>query len=118
MANENARNGIGKVFIGQILMVVAAFCSLLSLIPVVGPMIAGLSAGVLGLIGLIISLVGLNKAGKENGRLKTAFKLTLATMIVGIVCGALGAFVQVTWMTQLEGIMSTILLLLVTYNVL
>ncbi len=118
MANENARNGIGKVFIGQIFVIISAFCTLLSLIPGMGLMIAGISVLVLNLIGLIISLVGLSKAGKENGRLKTAFTLTMVSIIVEVVCGIMGAFLQVTWMEQIEGIFTTVLSLLITYNVL
>lgn len=118
MTNENARNGIGKVFVGEILQIVAAFCTLLTIIPVMGPMIGGMGSGLVGIIGVIIMLVGLGKAGKENARFKTAFILMIVTLILGFVMGGLAAFLQVTWMTQAEQIVSTVFMLIVTYNVL
>ena len=118
MIYENARKGIGKVFVGEVLQIIAAFCTILTLIPIMGPMIGGLASGVVGIIGVIIMLVGLGQSGKDSPQLKKAFIFVILTLIAGFIIGGLASFIRVSWIIQFEQIVSTVLMLIVTYNVL
>ena len=83
MQYNNAGSGLNKLFIAQIGTVVS---SVLLLIPIVN-LIALLA--ILGF--LILSLVGLNEAGKDIAGCKTAFQLTAAELILNILSGILGS---------------------------
>ena len=80
MVHENARAGFGKLFTAQVLGIIAAFCSLLTLIPGIGPIIAGAAIAILGLIAYIMQLVGLNQAGKDEELIKSAFALAIFSL--------------------------------------
>ena len=109
MVHENARAGFGKLFTAQILGIIAAFCSLLTLIPVVGTIIAGAAIAILGLIGYIMTLVGLNQAGKDEELVKSAFTLAIIGLILGIVGPIVGSLAGVTWVTSIVNLLTTII---------
>ncbi len=119
MQHENARNGVGKLFTAEILMIVSVFCSLLTIIPVVGTVIGGLAMGVLGIIAFILQLVGLSKAGQDSDQIKSAFMWVIIGLIVSIVVAILGGiWSEATWIQSLGKIINFVIGLLVTYNVL
>ncbi len=119
MAHENARAGFGKLFTAQILGIIAAFCSLLTLIPVLGPVIAGAAIAILGLIGYIMNLVGLNQAGKDDDLIKSAFGLAIFSLILGVAGGILGAlFSSMTWISSVVNMINSIISLVIIHHVL
>lgn len=118
MTHENARAGFSKLFTAQILGLIAACCSLLTLIPVVGTIIGGLAMGVLGIIGYIMNLVGLNQAGKDEELIKSAFGLAILSLILGIVGPIVGSLVGVTWIASIINIITTIISLVIIHHVL
>lgn len=65
-----AGKGLNRMFIGEILCILA-------LIPLIG--------GILALVGFIIMLVGLYTAGKADEGYRTAFFLTIANLILGLI---------------------------------
>ena len=62
---------------------------------------------------MVISIVGLNQAGKEIEGCKTAFILTIVTLIVSIV----GAFFKTGILSTLFSIANSVLSLMVAYYV-
>lgn len=119
MQHENARNGVGKLFTAEILLIVSVFCSLLTLIPVVGTIIGGLAIAVLGIIAFILQLVGLSKAGQDSDQIKSAFMWVIIGLIVSIVMAIFaGIWSDATWIQSIGKIVNFIISLLVTYNVL
>ena len=64
-----AGSGLKKVFIGEIL-------SILSFIPLVG--------GILALVGLILNLVGLNEASRASEGYRTAFTLSIVSIVLAV----------------------------------
>lgn len=67
---EAAGKGLKKVFIGEVLC-------LLSFIPVVG--------AVLSVVGLVLTLVGLHSAGSTHPGFKTAFTVSIISLILGVI---------------------------------
>lgn len=119
MVHENARAGFGKLFTAQVLGIIAAFCSLLTLIPGIGPIIAGAAIAILGLIGYIMQLVGLNQAGKDEELIKSAFALAIFSLILGVVGGILGAiFPSATWIASIVNLLNAIISLVIIHHVL
>ncbi len=119
MAHENARAGFGKLFTAQVLGIIAAFCSLLTLIPGIGPVIAGAAIAILGLIGYIMNLVGLNQAGKDEDLIKSAFGLAIFSLILGVAGGILGAlFSSMTWISSVVNLINSIISLVIIHHVL
>ena len=119
MVHENARAGFGKLFTAQVLGIIAAFCSLLTLIPGIGPIIAGAAIAILGLIGYIMQLVGLNQAGKDEDLIKSAFGLAIFSLILGVVGGILGSvFTSATWISSIVNLVNEIISLVIIHHVL
>ena len=119
MVHENARAGFGKLFTAQVLGIIAAFCSLLTLIPGIGPIIAGAAIAILGLIGYIMQLVGLNQAGKDEDLIKSAFGLAIFSLILGVVGGILGSvFTSATWISSIVNLVNEIISLVIVHHVL
>ncbi len=119
MVHENARAGFGKLFTAQVLGIIAAFCSLLTLIPGIGPIIAGAAIAILGLIAYIMQLVGLNQAGKDEELIKSAFALAIFSLILGVVGGILGAiFPSATWIASIVNLLNAIISLVIMHHVL
>lgn len=82
MQYHNAGSGLNKLFIAQIGTVIS---SVLLLIPLIN-LIALIA--ILGF--LVLSLIGLNEAGRDIGGCKTAFQLTVAELMLNILSGLLG----------------------------
>lgn len=119
MAHENARAGFSKLFTAQILSIIAACCSLLTLIPGIGTVLGGAAMGILGLIAYIMTLVGLNQAGKDEELVKSAFTLSIFLLILGVASGVLLAiFPSMTWISSVVNILSTIINLVIIHHVL
>lgn len=118
MAHENARAGYSKLFTAEVLSLIAALCSLLMLIPVVGTIIGGLASGVLLIIAYIMTLVGLNQAGKDEELVKSAFTLAIIGLILGIVGPIVGSIAGVTWVTSIVNLLNTIINLVIIHHVL
>lgn len=119
MVHENARAGFGKLFTAQVLGIIAAFCSLLTLIPGIGPIIAGAAIAILGLIAYIMQLVGLNQAGKDEDLIKSAFALAIFSLILGVAGGILGSvFTSATWISSIVNLLNTIISLVIMHHVL
>lgn len=78
---QNAGQGLKQMFIAAL---GAVICTVLAIIPLIN-ILAGIGA----LVFLIISLVGLNNAGKDIAGCKTAFTITIVNLIVSILGGVL-----------------------------
>lgn len=116
MRFPNAYEGIKKVFTAQILSVIGYACTFLAAIlaltattaavatgsetALVGGAIGGgifvIGGAVLSIISLILNLVGLSRAGKDEKSFKTAFIISICSLIVSIVQAIIGNFVVVT----------------------
>ena len=118
MANENARNGLGKIFTGEILAIIAEACAASYLIPVVGPIIGGLGYTILTIISTILLIVGLNIAGKDSEQIKKGFSLAIIQLIVSIVFGGLLLIPSIQdWIGSVGLIIISILELVIIYNI-
>ncbi len=93
-----AGKGLKTVFIGEILC-------LLGFIPVLGTIAA--------LVGLILTLVGLNTAGRGDSGYQTAFKIAIINLVVGFGGGILSMFAS--GVGQLVNVVSSILGFLLVY---
>ncbi len=92
MQYTNAGPGLKKMFIAQVGSVI---CSVLLFIPLIN-----LLAAVGVLVFLIISLIGLNQAGKDIGGCQTAFQFTIAQLVLSVISnftgnGIIGTLVSV-----------------------
>ncbi len=72
----NASEGLKLLFYAQILIIVG---TLLSLVPIVGSLIV--------LTGGILDLVGLHRAGQDDEGYRTAFMLSIASIVVNLLNG-------------------------------
>ena len=102
----NAGQGLKKVFIAAIGAIV---CAVLMIIPVIN-LIASIGA----IVFLVISLLGLNQAGKEIDGCKTAFILTIVNLVVRILAVPFAGSAVLSFIFTLVG---TIISFLVTYYV-
>ncbi|MCR4610644.1 MAG: hypothetical protein K5644_01980 [Lachnospiraceae bacterium] len=118
MEHENARNGIGKVFAAEIIQIISVACMLLAFIPKTGLAMGTSISGILMIISFILMLVGLNKAGKDNARLKKAFICFVVTVIISLLLAVLSSVAKATWVSQMGQIITAIISLIATYNVL
>lgn len=139
MEHEMARKGIGQVFTSQILMIVGTVCTLITAIFAgvaiaamasesaggmfgagIGSAIFAIAAAVLGIIGFILNLVGLNKAGQDNAQIKSAFTLSIIALIIGIIGGILSASLgtSYSWINSIVELIQAIIALVITYKVL
>ena len=78
-----AGDGLKKMFIAQVGSIV---CTLIGLIPIIGKI-----AGIGSLVFLVISLVGLNQAGKQIAGCKKAFSIQIGVLIASILLSVVGA---------------------------
>ena len=119
MSHENARKGISRVFTAEILCIIAEVCALLMIIPVVGTIIGGVGFTVLSIIAVIVMVVGLNIAGKDNVLLKSAFTLAVIQLILSVVFGGLFMIPALQdWIGSLGSIISMVLGLMITHHIL
>lgn len=95
----NASEGLKLMFYGEIVAIIGAF------IPFVGVLLV--------VVGGIVSLVGLNKAGTDDEGYRTAFMLTIISIVVSVISGFLGQSV----LGSLLNIVSSILSLAIIYFV-
>lgn len=102
---QNAGQGLKKMFIAEVGVIV---CTVLAIIPIIN-----ILAAIGMLVFLIISMVGLNAAGKDIEGCKKAFTIT----IIGIVVSIVGAFFKTGFLHVLFSIASDVLSLLVVYYV-
>lgn len=116
----NAREGIKKVYTGEVIAIVSIFASiaaaLLTLIPLVGTIIGAIIAVgvlVLDVIAFIMQLVGLNKAGKDAQGYKTAFTIIIVSLIITVVLGIISTAVSVPLINDIANVVVMILDLLV-----
>lgn len=102
---QNAAQGLKKMFIAQVGVII---CTVIALIPVIDVV------GVIGsIVFSIISLVGLNQAGKDIGGCKSAFTFTIAQIIVN----AISNFFDDGIVKSIFSIAVTILSLMIIYLV-
>ncbi len=148
MAHENARNGIGKVFTAQILQIITVVCTLIAGIASavvlaaavsvqssgevsagaavgggISVILAGLffiTAAVISIIAFILQLVGLNKAGKDNEKLHSAFTLSIVAIIVAFVGGIVSSLfsTEASWVKSIVDIVALVIGLVITNKVL
>lgn len=102
---QNAGAGLKKMFIAQI---GAIICGVLAVIPVINILAA---IGIL--VFMVISLVGLNGAGKDIAGCKTAFMITIINMVVSV----LAAFFKTGIVGTIISIAGEVLSLLIIYFV-
>ena len=133
---ENAKNGIGKIFTAQVLAILAAICTLVAAIFAVvtatavsenlsggafggsiGLAIFTLASVVLLIIGYILEMVGLNKAGKDEPLFKKAFAVAIAGLIISIVLGALATISTLSWLIDIKDICNFIISLIIVHHV-
>ena len=112
MTFPNAYHGVKKIFVAEILSVIASACSLFAAISGLITLIAAASstagpdaavaagAGtavfliastVLFIISYIMELVGLHQAGKDENNFMTAFWITIFALIMAVVTGVINA---------------------------
>lgn len=103
---QNAGKGLKKMFIAQVGAIV---CTVLAVIPLVN-LIGGIGA----LVFAVLSLVGLYGAGQEIAGCKTAFILTVVSIVLSIVAMF---FAANPVMTALFSIADSVLSFLVVYYV-
>lgn len=135
MAHENARAGFGKLFAAQILKIISLILIFVAvvLIAIATAISEGVIAAILGfagifflcipsvllIIGLIVDLVGLSQAGKDEPKLKTAFILTIISLILQIVVQCFNFVPAVAnYVAPLMSLVTGIMSLVVFYNVL
>ena len=105
-----ASDGLKKMFTAQVGSIV---CTLISLIPIIGKI-----AGIGSLVFLVISLVGLNQAGKQIAGCKKAFSIQIGVLIasvVGAVLTLLVAFVGVLFSAVLDIVFAVLNFIAVYY---
>ena len=102
---QNAGDGLKKMYIAQVGTVV---CSAIAMIPVVNVL-----AAIGGIIFLVISLIGMNIAGKEIAGCKTAFHFSIANLVGSIVA----AMVTNGFLSAVISIVNDVLALFVIYYV-
>ena len=124
MRFPNAYEGIKKVFTSQILSLISSACLFVAAIVALGAGLTGSVAGVaggglLGLAGLVLSilalifnLIGLYRASADEQQFKTAFTLSLVSLIAGIVLGIISFFAG-DLVTVISSIVSQILGILI-----
>ena len=99
MRFPNAADGVSKIFTAEILALVAAACGLVGAIiaaigaavesaAVLGSLPFMLAAGILLIIALIINIIGVNKASKDEEKFKSAF----LWLVLGIVASVIQGF--------------------------
>ena len=106
---ENAASGLKKMFTAQ---VGAIICVVLMMIPFIG---------VIGLIGVfvfaIMSLIGLNSAGKDIEGCKTAFTLTIVQMVIRVIGNLAGTGVFATVFSVVNDILALLVVRAVCLSV-
>lgn len=98
--------GLKKMFIAAIGAIV---CTLFAIIPIIN-IVAAIGA----LVFAVISMIGLHEAGKEIEGCKTAFVITIASIVVGFIGGLVE---KITILNMLFTIADAVCSLLVTYYV-
>lgn len=129
MRFPNAHVGIKKVFLANILSLIAAGCLLVTPLLAV-TLITGNIGGTLGLsvfplagtvisiIGLIFYLGGLNRAGEDEPNFKRALFIVIASLVLSIVQGVCGIFVAVpSWASTMFTIIGILLTVVTLYYV-
>lgn len=106
---ENAASGLKKMFTAQ---VGAIICVVLMMIPFIG---------LIGLVGVfvfgIMSLIGLNSAGKDIEGCKTAFTLTIVQMVVSVIGNLAGTGVFATVFSVVNDILALLIVRAVCLSV-
>ena len=106
---ENAASGLKKMFTAQVGSII---CVVLMMIPFIG---------VIGLIGVfvftIMSLIGLNSAGKDIEGCKTAFTLTIVQMVVSVIGNLAGTGVFATVFSVVNDILALLIVRAVCLSV-
>lgn len=102
---ENAGAGIKKMWIASLGSLI---CAVLMIIPVVG-----ILAAIAALVFMVMSMIGLNQAGKDIDGCRTAFMLTIVNIIVSVV----GALFQSGAMHVIIQIAGYVISFMVTYLV-
>lgn len=106
---ENAASGLKKMFTAQVGSII---CMVLMMIPFIG---------VIGLIGVfvftIMSLIGLNSAGKDIEGCKTAFTLTIVQMVVSVIGNLAGTGVFATVFSVVNDILALLVVRAVCLSV-
>lgn len=106
---ENAASGLKKMFTAQVGSII---CVVLMMIPFIG---------VIGLIGVfvftIMSLIGLNSAGKDIEGCKTAFTLTIVQMVVSVIGNLAGTGVFATVFSVVNDILALLVVRAVCLSV-
>lgn len=133
---ENAKNGIGKIFTAQVLAILAVISAIVAAIfaAVTATAVSeNLSGGALGgsiglaiftlasvvflIIGYILELVGLNKAGKDEPLIKKAFVVAIIGLILSIVLGVLASLTTLSWMIDIKDICNFFISLIIVHHV-
>ena len=121
MKFENAHEGVKKIYTAELLAILASVCVVAVAISgvvalaaggvqsavaaggaIIGAGIFGIAAGVLAIISFILSLVGINRASRDED----AFKKALYAAVAGIVISVIGTFTKDG--SLLNGLFSTL----------
>ena len=99
---QNAADGLKKMYIAQLATI---FCAIFAVLPLIGLI------GVFGiLVCSILSLIGLNSAGKDIEGCKMAFTLTVVRIVVGVLSNLFGTGIMAT----IFSVVNDVLALLIT----
>lgn len=126
--SSNAASGLNLMFVGQLLAILGVVFALITAILVGGKAVDDLSEGVVAIIGItgflvgvaaivgfILMLVGLGKAGKDQGGFKLAFWLTIGSLIAQVVATIITLFAPL--ITTIITIAVAVIEIIVTYLV-
>lgn len=99
---KNAAKGLKQVFVAQFLAIFGGIAGGLVLTPAFSDNDA--AKAIFGLVGiglmiaaLVVELVGLHAAGKDNASFKLAFSIALATLFVGLLVGVMSIIMPDTF---------------------
>lgn len=121
MTFPNAFEGVKKVFIAEILALIASGCMVLGAIIAAASAMAGSLSGaagggffviasfVLSLLSLIFNLIGLSKASQDEAAFKTAFYCAIVNLIATFVIRIIGIAVPGNAINYVSTIISTAL---------
>ena len=135
MSHENARKGLGKVFTGEILQIIAAILLCISagigaisamagsegglVVAGIGFVLVLVVGSIFEIIAFILNLVGLSQAGKDSSKIKTAFTVSIISLLLIIVFSILSTvFAQYSWIQTIGNLVQEILALVIVYMVL
>ena len=119
MVHKNARAGFNKLFIVQVIGIIAALSSLLIFLPDVGDKIASSIITIVMLVASIIQLIGLSQAAKDEDLFAKAFSLSVISLVLVVVEPIMNQiFPSATWISSAFDLVDSVIGLFIIRNIL